>query len=152
MLNKTVFIFMVCLTIYSCKKAEIPLLTSSNFPLKHQKVITSIINNKNGTISINYGNVAALKVANEGTGKHLEGECYTLITYKQKPMPHWYGTNMNSDILSVETVNIVQHKAGEISYAYKSKSYTEAGRPCRKENTLKRIKFIIGQPAAVLPN
>lgn len=111
-----------------------------------QKVITSLINKKNGIISIIYGNDLAIKTANNNVRNHQIGESYTMVTWKEKAMPDWYGTNMNGEIASIEKVDLLQDKAGKLFYNYQIQRGTLSR---RHMNIQKRVHHIINQTAAV---
>ncbi|WP_439581612.1 hypothetical protein [Dyadobacter bucti] len=117
----------------------------------NQKVIKSIINNKKGTIAMLYGNDVAVQSASDSMSKPNIGANYTLVTWKQKPMPQWYGTKMNGEIYSVEHLKVVQRNATQFAFDYDfqtGKGYQPGdGRPEEQQ----RIKFITSQRAAVFP-
>ncbi|QEM14234.1 hypothetical protein [Mucilaginibacter rubeus] len=121
------------------------------YEVKNQKPICSLIDNKKGNILMLYGNDVALRAANYPVTKQLPGAYYTLVTWKQKQMPGWYGTNMNGQIYTVETLKISQVAAGPLKSDYQfvpGGAYASTvARPDRNE----RIRFIIDQRAAVLP-
>ncbi|MCE7039139.1 hypothetical protein [Dyadobacter sp. CY312] len=117
----------------------------------NQMVIKSIINNKKGTISMLYGNELALQAASDSLSKPNIGAHYTLVTWKQKPMPQWYGTNMNGDIYSIEHLKVVQRNEARFAFDYdfqSEKGYQPGDDRPEKEE---RIKFITSQRAAVFP-
>lgn len=99
------------------------------------KVMSSSINDKQGTIAIKYGN-----------GTHFK-----LMTWKQRPMPNWYGSNMNGQLLSIETVKLSQQRKGTISYRYKLESPQGVKIGHQYADTRERIKFIINKPLSVFP-
>ncbi|MCF0063801.1 hypothetical protein MUK70_00475 [Dyadobacter chenwenxiniae] len=117
----------------------------------NQKVIKSILNNKKGTIAMLYGNDLALQSAHDSLPKPNIGAHYTLVTWKQKPMPQWYGTNMNGEIYSIETLKIVKRNKTELTFDYEfqiGKGYKPADWQSEKSQ---RISFITSQRAAIFP-
>jgi hypothetical protein len=150
MKNKIFFLGCLCLTIIACNNGKAPKLAPEYlFTPKDEQVISSIINNKNGTIAIVFGNNAAVKSAGESKNTHFPGERFTMITWKQKPMPHWYGTHMNGEIFTIETVAIVKGGKGENRFRYHAQP--QSGYRAGNQNEQQRIKFIISRPAAVFP-
>lgn len=117
----------------------------------NQKVIESIINEKKGTMAILYGDDLALQTACDSLHKLNLGAKYTLVTWKQKPMPQWYGTNINAEIYSVEHVKVARRNAAGFVFDYHFKT-GEGYKPgdARPEKS-QQIKFITSQRAAVFP-
>ncbi|WP_240347854.1 DUF1223 domain-containing protein [Longitalea arenae] len=70
------------------------------------QVITHWINEKAGTMSVLYGNAAAMEYHASDTGKHAAGESYTLATYKQQDNTRWYGSKINGELQQLETVSL----------------------------------------------
>jgi hypothetical protein len=140
------------LLLLSCDKSNNPTSPPRFLPdVNGQNIITSLINNKKKTIAICYGNNLAIQASNDDTHVYQPGQSYILITWSQKPMPHWYGTNMNGEILSFESVDIFLNNAGKLSYRYKSKLSPKARIELNQQKTEERIKFIIGQRGAAFP-
>lgn len=71
-----------------------------------QQAITTYANSKQGTMSVLYGNSAALQEGLNSTGKHKPGEVFTLATWKRVGNPRWYGSYLNGRIITVETVTL----------------------------------------------
>lgn len=71
-----------------------------------------------------------------------------MVTWKEKAMPNWYGTNMNGEIAFIETVSLLQDKAGKLSYNYKIQRGTLSWQHMNKKQ---RVHHIINQLAAVFP-
>jgi hypothetical protein len=116
-----------------------------------QLVISSVINEKQGTISIIYGNESALNTANQDSGKHFPGELFTMVTWKQKPMPHWYGTDMNGKIQKIETVKVVATRIGESIFEYNLENGPAANAADPATNQTERIALIVNARAVVFP-
>jgi hypothetical protein len=122
------------------------------YEVKDQKPICSLIDNKEGNISMLYGNNVALNAANDSVVRQVPGADYTLVTWKQKEMPGWYGTNMNGEIYAVETLKVSQGEKQQpkSDYQFKAgKAYSSV--VVRSPDHNQRIHFIIDQRAAILP-
>jgi len=116
-----------------------------------QKVITSFTDEKHGTMSILYGNAIALRNVLNNTGK-APGEAFTLVTWQQIPNPRWYGTNINGNVKSVETVSILASVHGDIPVVYNlvKGSLPEAYKD-HKISSRERADFILSQRPSVFP-
>jgi hypothetical protein len=112
------------------------------------KVITSYVNEKAGTMSILYGNQSALNYSVKGTGKHIAGEVFKQVTYKQQAHEFWYGSRINGALQQVETINTLQQGATVIP-VYAIQRYGDG--TAKSEDRSARIKFILGQKASVFP-
>lgn len=148
MLNYIFCLLCLAFMLSSCQDQPTPTMAPEYlYDAKDQQMISSSINENKGTISILYGNEQAIQVAK----RNLPGARYTLVTWKQKPMLGWYGTNMNSEIYAVESLNIQSAKSDCINLQYQFKTgpsfVNSDGIPSKKE----RINFIITQPKAVRP-
>ncbi|RBQ11747.1 hypothetical protein DRW42_00255 [Pedobacter miscanthi] len=121
------------------------------FDAKGQRLISSLIDSKKGTISVIYGNEIAIKAAGNHSPKALAGAEYTLVTWKQKEMPGWYGTNMNGDLYSIETLKVQGKNQQQIhlEYLFKAGHTYPKGAEAPERNG--RINLITNQPAAVFP-
>lgn len=117
----------------------------------NQKVIKSILNNQKSTVAMLYGNDIALQAAQNTMSEPVIGAQYTLVTWKQKPMPQWYGTSMNGGISSIEHVRIVHRNGGGVAFEYDLQTgaayKSDDAQPAKEQ----RIRFIIAQQAAVFP-
>ena len=108
-------------------------------------VISSSFNRRLGNMSVLYGNKLALNSAQQLTPHHVAGEIYTLVTWKQKPMPGWYGSSINGPIETIETVQVLPDEQGNISFSYQLlKGHSLSDKQ-------KRIDFIIHQKASIFP-
>ncbi|MCR8557308.1 hypothetical protein KXD93_06630 [Mucilaginibacter sp. BJC16-A38] len=152
MLTKPIYAVLLGVLLVSCSQSKHPALAPEYlYNAGDQKVISSLINNKHHTISIIYGNGPALRSAQDTVRTHTAGEQYVMVTWRQRPMPHWYGTNMNGKILAVETVTVAQDPAGKIGYSYLLKNTGGNNTIEPDVSREQRIQLITGQPAAVLP-
>ena len=113
---------------------------------KGLKVITTFLNNYAGTMSTLYGNTAALKMAITGTGKHVSGEAYCLVTRKQAENKFWYGSIINGAYLTIESVTIFSLN-NTLTFNYRLIKGT--GIPDEEQRT--RINFILGLRPSVFP-
>lgn len=152
MLYKTFYLLSVVFLLSSCQNSPAPVLAPEYlYDAGDQKVISSLINNSKGTIALLYGNELAQQAASDSTGRQLPGARYTMVTWKQKPMPGWYGTNMNSEIYSVETLSILAADTKDVHTGYQFQAgpgYPPGDtKPLQKE----RISFITAQRRAVRP-
>lgn len=152
MFKKSFCVIALGLLLFSCtQKHQTQLAPEYLFDQSDEHVISSVINNKQNTISIIYGNDLALKYAHDTLRMHTRGEKFIMVTWIQKPMPHWYGTNMTGNTLSVETVKVSQNPNGDVLYDYQLQQKDGHHLVKREANNDKRIKLITGQMAAVFP-
>ncbi|SEO33120.1 hypothetical protein SAMN05192574_10796 [Mucilaginibacter gossypiicola] len=136
----------------SCRqKKNAELAPEYLYEVKDQKPICSLIDNKKGNILMLYGNNVALQAANDSLVKQVPGAHYTLVTWKQKQMPGWYGTNMNGGIYSVETLQVSQVGTQPFRADYGFKPGEVYSSLNTKFDRDQRIRFIIEQRAAILP-
>jgi hypothetical protein len=98
-----------------------------------------------------YGNDPAIQSASDPLSKPNIGTHDTLVTWKQKPVPQWYGTNMNGEIYSIELLKVMQRNAMQFAFDYDfqtGKAYQPGdSRPEKKQ----LIEFITCQRAAIFP-
>ncbi|MFN0254778.1 hypothetical protein [Pedobacter ureilyticus] len=147
MLKYTLYLICLASLLGSCQTDKAPLMAPEYlYDAKNQQMISSSINSRNGTISLLYGKDETLS-----SKRYSEGANYTLVTWKQKPMPGWYGTNMNSAIYSVETMSVQPGTNHQLNLRYQFKT----GPSFDVKNTIpsakERINFILTQPKAVQP-
>lgn len=142
----------VVLLLGSCQqKKNAELAPEYLYEVKDQKPICSLIDSKKGNILMLYGNNVALQAANDSLTKQVPGANYTMVTWKQKQMPGWYGTNMNGGIYSVETLKISQIGTQPLKSDYEFRSGEAYSSLDTKSDRYQRIRFIIDQRAVVLP-
>jgi hypothetical protein len=114
-------------------------------------VITSSFNNKQQTMSALYGNAAAIEAATSGNGKHVPGEEYRLITWKQESNPLWFGSNINGVLNTVERVSTSVSADGDLNIRYE----ILRGNPTDLTNGTfdeqKRIRYILDLKPSVFP-
>ncbi|GLU53713.1 cytochrome P460 family protein [Dyadobacter frigoris] len=113
------------------------------------KVITSMVDKKEKTMSTLYGNDIAVEHARNSVDHHYPiGSELSLVTWSQKEDIHWYGANIPGEIKSIEIVKYQAPDSAILEY-YKGKNLHLGKRDF--ETAVKRIEFISGQRAAVLP-
>ncbi|GAA4323727.1 hypothetical protein GCM10023149_24870 [Mucilaginibacter gynuensis] len=152
MLVKTPSAAILILALFSCNRPDVPVLAPEYLHnVKNLKVITSMINTKDSTISILYGNEQALRFSGDTLNGHQPGEEFEMVTWEQKPMPHWYGTNMNGRILFIETVKVNAGTANGVNFKYALKQGPAAPFIKPKSHQADRINLITRQVAAVFP-
>lgn len=130
----------------SCSKASktVP-APEAVFDSTGQQVITSSFNKKQLTMSVLYGNALAMKTASGIEKKHVPGELFTLVTWKQQPSPYWFGSNINGEMQVIEQVHF---NAGAFDYVRVIKKDVPQEPAAAKEE---RIRFIVNQDASVFP-
>lgn len=113
------------------------------------KVITSMVDKKEKTMSTLYGNDIAAEHARKSDDHHYPvGSELSLVTWIQKEDIHWYGANIPGEIKSIEIVKYQAPDSAILEY-YEGKKLQS-----RKPDfgtALKRIGYISNQRAAVLP-
>jgi hypothetical protein len=114
------------------------------------KVISSLINDKTGTISTLYGNESALSHSINKNNGPAANEVFKLVTFEQQDPPFWYGSKINGALLQVETVKTVQRGAAIIP-EYVIEYYGANSTAHHPADTLARIQFILDQQAAFFP-
>ena len=126
--------------------------TREMFDAGDQEVITPSVNQREGTVSILYGNPTARHTLLDSANQHNPGEMYTLATWEQADDLHWYGSHINGRLERVETVNVLSASDGSLLIDYKLVNGSEpkdaAGRPM---DTQDRIKAILNQRPAIFP-
>lgn len=114
------------------------------------QVITNWINEKAGTMSVLYGNAAAIEFHTKDSGKHAAGEFYTLATYKQQDNKLWYGSKINGELQQVEVVSLVPpalKTATGYSIAYLNR-WPGSATP---SDTTGRVQTILSATASLFP-
>lgn len=153
---KTKFLFIAALAFLmiaaACDHTSRPaIIAKAIFDSRNQEVITSFSNEKEGTASILYGNSLAVQSAVQETDHHFSGEIFILVTWYQQPNPYWYGSNINSEIKTIEEVTIT--KGGSTTTV--NYRFLKADQQIVRSFNLKkqeRIDFILAQKASVFPS
>ena len=133
-------------TCYNCHKElasgtglvfDVP-QTREVFDAGDQEVIAPSVNQREGTVSVLYGDAAARR--------------YTLATWEQVDDPHWYGSHINGRLERVETVNVTSAADGSRVTDYKLvKGNEPKGADGRVVDEQDRIKAILGTRPAIFP-
>ena len=108
-------------------------------------VITSLVDQRQSTMSTLYGNPAAVSYARTRGGSDYPAGCVlSLVTWTQQPDPHWFGARIPADVKSVEFVSV---DPGASSYEI----YT--GSPLARSSTPEdgRAEYLRSLRAAVMP-
>jgi hypothetical protein len=127
---------------------------SSLSGIQGEKLITSLVDKRNKTMSTLYGNDIAVKAARGGLKTtYPSGSILSLITWHQKEDSHWFGANIPGPVCSVE-----QWVFGPGPISGSSPSYAVyEGLPLRKSGgrdtgTVRtRTAWIMDQRASVMP-
>ena len=135
----------------AARLSDNPSETREMFDAGNQEVIAPSMNQKQGTVSVLYGNQTARQTAIDSAGRHKEGEVYTLATWEQVNDLHWYGSNINGRLKSVERVSVVPSSTG-VDIEYK---LVNGAQPVDVDGHAiapkDRISFMLNQRAAVFP-
>jgi phosphoribosyl-AMP cyclohydrolase len=107
--------------------------------------VSSSFNQKKQVISILYANEVARNGVNTGNQK------YTLVTWKQKPHPLWFGGNTNGEILSVEKINLSKTEKGISNIHYQKQLAYNSGKTEENMNVRERIRYILEQKFSKFP-
>lgn len=115
------------------------------------KVITSFFNNKQGNISVLYGNSEALNTASATGKQHVLGELFTLVTWKQQEHPTWIGCNINGPVEAIEQVRVELAGDHQLRFNYQFVKGTAALGKQYMVQQQDRIRLITTPPASVFP-
>lgn len=111
------------------------------------RVISSSVNKKSETMSLLYGNDKAYQVMMDSSSTHMLGEIYKFVTWQYHDNPFFYGSKINGELLSVESIYI--RKNGSVDYKI------EKGNPQPVNNNkltqTERIKYILAYKSSPLP-
>lgn len=129
---------------------EASLPASFNFSKLGLKVISTSINQKQGTMSTLYGNDPALKAFK--TSQNIQpNETLALITWRQQEDKRWFGAKIPGQLLSLEMIKTRLGMATESIIDYQ---YFEGSKLVLKSDTTgnaKRINYIFAQKPSVMP-
>jgi len=111
------------------------------------RVITSSVNKKLETMSILYGNDKAYDSALDSTGTHVPGEIFTFVTWQYHDNPFFYGSTINGELLSIESIHVNEGSA--IDYKI------DEGNPLPVNGVMlhqeERVKYILEHTPSLLP-
>jgi len=114
------------------------------------KVITSMINKKNATMSTLYGNPGALDYSKAKTDSNAKDMIFALVTWKQQDDERWFGAKIPGQFQSVEMVTS-KTNGPEIQTSYKIYKGKEGKWQNDPLTEKARIKYILAQTASVMP-
>lgn len=118
-----IYFALAAAALMSCSHAQqqLPAIRPYQFNDSGYQVITTVINEKANSVAILYGNKAAMNVpAGQDTAA-----IYKLVTYREQDNQFWYGSYINGELLSVETVDMTPVANGQPP-AYQFKPYNGA--------------------------
>ncbi|NIG54448.1 hypothetical protein [Chitinophaga sp. Cy-1792] len=137
-------IYIAVMLLISCStKKDIPALRPYAFNDSGLLVITTVINEKAGTVSLLYGNKAAMAQQLNRKDTLAVPAQYTLVTYRNQDNKYWYGSYINGALLRVEQLNM----SGQPAYSireYNSPAYTQT-------DATSRTDFILSLTPAFYP-
>ena len=117
------------------------------------RVITSMLDAKDSTMSTLYGNDAAVQYARSNAQhSYPDGSTLSLVTWAQTDDDRWFGARIPSQVKSVEFVS-VQVSPDGLTYSYERYE----GSPLKRVSMEKAFKpnerstFLLSQRAAVMP-
>lgn len=120
----------------------------SHFNQLGLKVITSMINKKEATMSTLYGNDLALKYAKSKGDSTIGGMVFALVTWKQQDDERWFGAKIPGQFQCIERVNTKANgNAIQTSYKIDKGEKLNIGSSTEED----RIKYILAQKASVMP-
>ena len=140
----------------SMKEQDYVFTTPVNIKADHgleDKVLSSSINKKDGTLSTLYGNDIATRFARTHIGSdYSAGTVLTFVTWTQKEDLHWFGANVPGAIKSIEKIRFTNTGKKQSEPLYEKYE----GNPLLKIETdklndWKRINFILSLRASVMP-
>ncbi|HMV08176.1 MAG TPA: hypothetical protein PK325_00885 [Cyclobacteriaceae bacterium] len=105
------------------------------------EVISTFINTKDTTMSTLYANDSAARHAEQRT-PYADGDLLSLVTWKQREDPYWFGGNIPD---KVATIEIVRFESGRPVYS------TFVDNLLKSHNEEDRIKFMTGIQRSEFP-
>ncbi|MGS2738184.1 hypothetical protein [Sinomicrobium sp. M5D2P17] len=115
------------------------------------RVITTALNPQLHSMAILYGNTLAYDTALKGNGHHTVGEKYTYVTWKYRESPRWFGSDINEDLIAVETLQVTKDKEGYLRFDYTVEKGTPLPVDGRQLQTKDRIAYLLEYRPAVIP-
>jgi Cytochrome P460 len=114
------------------------------------KVVTSWVNDRNGTMSTLYGNDIAVQYARSNAAHaYPAGSVLALVTWAQRDDTHWFGAKIPSGPQSVEFVVVPSTPASGPTYQrYQGSPLALAA---ATSDDAARIDYLTAQRAAVMP-
>ncbi|RBL90268.1 hypothetical protein [Chitinophaga flava] len=138
---RIIYLALATVVFMSCAqtKRELPAIRPYVFNDSGLRVITTVINEKAGTVSMLYGNNAAMNFHAQHATVNSPKELYKFVTYREQDNQYWYGSYINGELLSVETVDMAPLSQGEPPH-YSIQQYN--GSPATDYNAATRTAFI----------
>lgn len=121
------------------------------------RVITTLINKKQKTMSTLYGNEAAFQYANNkspvDTTGYPGGTKLALVTWSQKPDQHWFGANIPGKIQKIQLIEFKETASGNIQPIYNIYygSPLKLSKEADSAVTAKNLNFIIHLKRSLIP-
>ena len=114
------------------------------------KVITSMINKKQATMSTLYGNNIALEYTKSKKDSTVADLVFALVSWKQQDDERWFGAKIPGQFQSVEMVTSKANgKEVQTLYkVYKGKNGKWQSDPLQEKA---QIRYILSQTASVMP-
>lgn len=136
----------------SCKRVrEKKEYTRIVFDSDSLRVVSSAVNKKLETMAVLYGNNVGYKTLIGSGSNHRAGELYKFVTWKYQDNPSFYGSKINGELLSVETISIQPGQGESIKINYR----VERGKILPVNgvalNKQERISYILAYKPAILP-
>lgn len=135
---------------------NLPLADKENkremFDAGNLHVITSFANRQQQSMSVLYGNASAQQNALTGYQTHVPGEIFRLVTYKQADNKYWFGSYINGEVQSVETVSTASDAGVADKLTYKlERGQWPTGNAGDKVSPAARISSIFSHKPSVFP-
>jgi hypothetical protein len=118
------------------------------------KAITPLIDESSATISVLYGNAAAVEYARSSSQHdYPAGAELSLVTWTQQEDMHWFGARIPNQVKSVEHLHIAARPDNGISCSYE----LDQGSPLMRTSTSEdcspgsRAAYLLSLRAAVMP-
>jgi Cytochrome P460 len=118
------------------------------------KVITSMLDKKESTMSTLYGNDVAVKYARANSQHdYPNGSAISLVTWTQSDDSRWFGGKIPDHVKSAEFVFVQVGADGRPSYSYQEYEGTPLKMKSAQEGFTPndRSAFLLSQRAAVMP-
>jgi hypothetical protein len=118
------------------------------------KVITSMIDRADSTMSTLYGNELAVGyVRTHSQHDYPVGSQLSLVTWTEQEDPRWFGASIPEAVKSVEFVTIGSAQDGRPSYSYLKYEGSPLQKSVTQESAMpnERAAYLLSQRAAVMP-
>ncbi|TDN36803.1 hypothetical protein E4631_21655 [Hymenobacter sp. UV11] len=148
------------LALSACSQNQVPagqlneaasLPPAFNFSKLGLRVLTSVINQRQGTTATLYGNDQARQAALEGAGAAQSGEVLALLTWRQQPDPNWFGARIPGALQSLELLRTGPAGAGRPAVTYQCFTGQNLALRADTLHQQERIAYLLAQKLAVLP-